>query len=230
MDSAGYLAHLQRDFDAFAVCLAGDLSAPVTHCGTWTLYDLANHLGRGNLWSAMAVTEQRGDYRAAAAPHDPEELAAWFAETCVTLLGALEADPSAPAWTFFPPRTVGFWQRRRCLETLVHRWDAEQAAGTGTPIDPLLAGDGIAEVIDTMAPMQVQRGRAPALQSALRVSSADTGMSWVLGPGEPAAQVCGTAADLLLMLWRRIPATDPAITWDGDRDAGLAMLAAPLVP
>jgi len=68
MDSAGYLAHLRRELGVFEACLSGDLSAPVTHCGDWTLYDLADHLGGGNLRAAAAVTEQRGDYGAPAAP------------------------------------------------------------------------------------------------------------------------------------------------------------------
>src|ERR1700729_2992454 len=82
MDSAGYLGHLGQEFAAFEACLAdGDLSAPVTHCGDWTLRDLAGHLGGGNLWAAAAVTEQRGDYEAPAAPRDPGSLLTWLNET-----------------------------------------------------------------------------------------------------------------------------------------------------
>ncbi len=230
VDRAGYLAHLRRDLDAFAACLGADLSAPVAHCGSWTLYDLANHLGGGNLWSAAAVTERRGDHRADAAPRDPAALAAWFSDTCGVLLTALEVDPSTPAWTFFPPETAGFWQRRRCLETLVHRWDAEHAAGITGKLDPELAGDGVAEVIDTMAPMQVQRGRARPPEQAVRLAATDTGSSWVLGPGDPVATASGAAGDLLLMLWHRLPAGDPAITWAGDHVTAQSILAGPLVP
>jgi uncharacterized protein (TIGR03083 family) len=119
-----YLAHLGRELAAFEACLGGDLSAPVEHCGNWTLYDLADHFGGQNLWAAAAVTEQRGDYKPAPAPRDPAALAAWFNGTAGVLLAALDTDPSATAWTIAPPPTVGFWQRRRCHETLVHRWDA----------------------------------------------------------------------------------------------------------
>ncbi|MGI5328418.1 hypothetical protein [Actinomadura nitritigenes] len=38
------------------------------------------------------------------------------------------------------------------LEALVHRWDAENALGNRRPLDPVLAGEGVAEVFDTMAP------------------------------------------------------------------------------
>ena len=205
MDSASYLAHVRRESSAFEACLAGDLSAPVEHCGDWTLYDLADHLGRDNMWAAAAVTDQRGDYEAPAAPRARDALTTWFRGTCGVLLAALDTDPSAAAWTLAPPPTVGFWQRRRALETLIHRWDAERALGMPSPLDPALAADGVAEVVGTMAPRQVRLGRTTALRHAIRLRAGDTGGSWILGPGEPVATISATAADLLLLLWGRLP-------------------------
>ena len=152
MDPARYLAHLRREFGTFGECLAADLSAPVEHCGDWTLYDLADHLGQGNLWAAAAITDQRGDFGAPAAPRDRVALENWFRSTCGVLDAALDTDPAASAWTIAPPPTVGFWQRRRCLETLIHRWDAQHALGATGPLDPALAADGVAEVVGTIGP------------------------------------------------------------------------------
>lgn len=228
MDSAVYLAHLRREFRAFEACLAGDLSARVTHCGHWTLYDLADHLGQGNMWAAVAVTDKHGGYDGPAAPRDRAALTSWFRGTCGTLLAAL--DPSSSAWTIAPPPTVRFWQRRRCLETLIHRWDAEHALGAAGPVDPALAADGVAEVVDTMVPRQVRLGRTAALPHAVRLRAGDTGSSWILGPGEPVATMDATAATLLLVLWGRLSAEDPAVTWNGDRHKALASLVGPLVP
>jgi uncharacterized protein (TIGR03083 family) len=225
-----YVAQLRRELAAFGVCLGGDLSAPVRHCGGWTLYDLANHLGGGNLWAAAAVTEQRGDYEAGPAPRDSAQLAAWFNGTGQVLLAALDTDPSAAAWTIAPPPTAGFWQRRRAQETLIHRWDAEHALGAAGPLDPALADDGIAEVIDTMLPRQVRLGRTTAPTHAIGLHATDTGSRRVLGPGDPAATANGTAADLLLLLWGRREAADPAISWDGDRELAGSVLAGALVP
>jgi uncharacterized protein (TIGR03083 family) len=230
MDSASYLDHLRRDLGAFEACLAGDLSARVRHCGSWTLYDLADHLGRGNLWAAAGVTEQRGDYESDPAPRGNAALARWFGETADVLLAALDADPSAPAWTIAPPPTVGFWQRRRCLETVIHRWDAEHALGAGGPLDPVLAADGVAEVIDTMTPRQVRLGRIAAPAHAIRLAASDSLSSWVLGPGEPVATIRATAAELMLLLWGRLAPDDQALTWEGDRDKAMATLAGSLVP
>ena len=230
MDPASYLDHLRRDLGAFGECLAGDLAAPVRACGDWTLYDLADHLGQGNLWAAMAVTHQRGDYEGPAAPRDRADLAEWFSGTAGVLLAALDTDPSASAWTIAPPPTAGFWQRRRCLETMVHRWDAQQALGIAGQLDPALADDGVGEVIDTMAPRQVRLGRRNAPSHAVRLCAGDTGSTWILGPGEPVATIRATAAILLLVLWGRLPAEGPAITWEGDRRTARAALGGALVP
>jgi uncharacterized protein (TIGR03083 family) len=230
MDRARYLAHLRRESVAFGACLAADLSAPVEHCGDWTLYDLADHLGQGNLWAAVAITDQHGDFTAPAAPRDRVALEDWFRGTCGVLHAALDTDPASSAWTIAPPPTVGFWQRRRCLETLIHRWDAEHALGITGPLDPALAADGVAEVVDTMAPRQVRLGRMPAPRHAVRFQAGDAGSSWTFGPGEPVATIQATATSLLLLLWGRLPADDPSITWDGDQRKALATLSGPLVP
>lgn len=225
-----HLSRLRRELYAFGDCLHGPLSTPIEHCGTWTLYDLADHLGRGNLWAAAAVTRHRGDHRTPAAPRDPSALRVWYATSSVILLTVLEADPATPAWSFALPRTVGFWRRRRCLETLVHRWDAEHALGITGFVDPVLAGDGVAEVIEVMAPRQVERGRIEAPRQAVRLTATGSGQSWVFGPGEPVATVNAAAEDLLLMLWGRRAVSDPALYWEGDVTIGRQLLSGSLVP
>lgn len=231
MDASTLLSHLRRELGFFRACLDGDLGTPVTTCGSWTLRDLAEHLGRENLWSAAAVTEGHGDLRAPRAPRERDALVRWFDETAATLLGALDTDPSTEAWTFCPPQhTAGFWQRRRCLETLVHRWDAEQALGTARPLDAELSGEGVSEVFGVFAPRLIARGLAAPPAAALRLVGTDTGASWTYGPGAPVAELAGTAERLLLLLWGRIPCEDAEFCWSGDRDAGLRVLRGPLVP
>ncbi|MFE2943023.1 maleylpyruvate isomerase family mycothiol-dependent enzyme [Streptomyces sp. NPDC059255] len=226
-----YLVDLRRELDAFGAVLDGDLSAPVEHCGGWRLVDLAVHMGAGNLWVVAAVQEGHGDsYDEGAAPRDRAGLKAWYAKTADALVQALSVDPSTEAWTFFPPHTVGFWRRRRSQETLMHRWDAEHALGSATPMDAALAVDGVAEVFDTMAPRMISKGAATCPERAVRITTTDSGRCWTYGTGEPIAEVSGTAEDLLLMLWGRKPRDTGTVTWAGDREAGLGVLAGPLVP
>ena len=128
-----YLAVLRNGLASFGALLDGDvdLMTPVEHCGDWTLYDLVDHVGGGNMWVATAVAEHRGDYDGPAAPKDPAELRPWFDGTTEAILGALSADPETPAWTFtrLAPNNVGFWRRRRAHETSMHLWDARNALG-----------------------------------------------------------------------------------------------------
>jgi uncharacterized protein (TIGR03083 family) len=114
------------------------------------------------------------------------------------------------------------------METLIHRWDAEHAVGTPHPFDAELAGEGVAEVFDTMAPRQIVRGRARPPESALRLEATDTGSVWTYGPGAPVATLTATAEQLLLLMWGRMPASDSVFAWDGDRKAGQRILAGPL--
>ncbi|WP_018349688.1 maleylpyruvate isomerase family mycothiol-dependent enzyme [Longispora albida] len=223
-----YLAILRRELAAFGDCLGGDLSAPVEHCGDWTLHDLASHLGNGNTWVVTAIRERRNDYPVTPAPRD--SIREWYESTCQELLTALESDPATEAWTFFPPHTAGFWRRRRSLETVVHRWDAEHALGRPGPIDPALAADGIAEVLEVMVPRLVDRGRAEPRKHAVRLVATDTGQSWVLGPDEPVAQLSGASEDLLLGLWGRRELTGQHFTWEGDTYVAQEVLTGPLVP
>lgn len=220
-----HLALLREELATFQNCLSGDLTAPIEHCGDWTLRDLAEHLGQGNLWAATAISHRHGDHRPSAAPAD---IVPWFADTVRVLTGALAVDPTAEAWTFYPPRTVGFWRRRRCLETLVHRWDAEHALGRSSELDPAMCGDGIAEVIEVFVPRQVQRGRATEPRAAVRLTATDLDTSWVLGPGDPVATLSGGAQELMLALWNRLPM--PWSRLAGDHDAAREALRGPLVP
>ncbi|MFC7547784.1 maleylpyruvate isomerase family mycothiol-dependent enzyme [Plantactinospora sp. GCM10030261] len=173
--------------------MTGNLTAPVEHCGDWTLRDFAEHLGQGNLWASTAIVEGHGDHQSAPAPAD---IGPWFASTVQILTDALAAHPAAEAWTFYPPHTVDFWRRRRCLETLVHRWDAEHALGIASTLDPLLCGDGIAAIVEVLAPRQIQRRRATPPSAAVHFTAIDLDASWVLGPGDPVATLSGTAQEL----------------------------------
>ncbi|MFE9823366.1 hypothetical protein ACFYSH_14620 [Streptomyces sp. NPDC005791] len=65
---------------------------------------------------------------------------------------------------------------------------------------------------------------------AFRLRATDTSRTCTFGPGEPVAEISGTAERLLLMLWGRPSADDASISWSGDRAAGAAALAGPLTP
>ncbi|HWU24090.1 MAG TPA: maleylpyruvate isomerase family mycothiol-dependent enzyme [Nocardioides sp.] len=204
-----WIAELTALTDGFAAELeGGDLLAAVPTCPGWTLADLGNHLREVHLWAAHAVTE--GDPRGSSEPVVADRLASAYREAADRLIAVLDVDPSAPAWTFGPDQVVGFWRRRQVHETLVHLYDATLAtgrAGLWKP-EPELAWDGVDEVATMFYPRQLRLGRSEPLTSRLVLTATDIDSTTSIGEGEP-VELAGTAADLLLTLWRRIPATDP---------------------
>jgi hypothetical protein len=113
----------------------------------------------------------------------------------------------------------------------MHRWDAEDAlGGPAEPFEPELAADAVSEVFELFARRMIERGLATEPPVALAVRATDVGRTWRYGPGEPVAELAGTASDLALRLWNRLGADAPGLLWSGDRAAGERVLAGPLVP
>jgi uncharacterized protein (TIGR03083 family) len=230
-----YLTALEQDAAVVAGCLRdGPLTVPVAGCPRWDLRQLVVHLGRTHRWATAALgSTEQPTY----APRpDGEPLDAWFVEGARRLLEALRsADPTTPCWSFSPDtRTVAFWLRRQALETVVHRWDAEDALGRARTIDPDLAVDGVDEVARVFYPRQVALGRRPALDRAVILRAADADGSVRVGGGDPVAEVSGPAELLLLAVWRRrsgaelVQAGELAV--EGDRGEALRVLGETLVP
>jgi uncharacterized protein (TIGR03083 family) len=237
MGDFDFLSLLRSELDSYAALLDGltkeDLARLVPTCAPWNLYELTDHLGNGNLWVTTAVREGHGrNDKERTAPHDPASLHTWFLSTVDEITDALDADVETEAWTFTSqlPRTIGFWQRRRAHETRMHRWDAQNALGQAEPFDPAFAADAVTEVFELFAPRMIKRGFAAEPAAALKVTATDAGRSWTYGPGEPAAEVTGSASDLALLLWNRLSVDSAGLTWSGDREAGARVVKAPLVP
>jgi uncharacterized protein (TIGR03083 family) len=130
-------------------------SAPVPSCPGWTLDELANHLGRVYSWvAAILECDSAGppDRDQAAQQSEDQPPAEWMQtglSRVVSLLRDLPED--ARRWSFVtgPDSPVAFWWRRQMHETLIHRVDAELAAGSEitTPAAEI-AADGIPEHLD----------------------------------------------------------------------------------
>lgn len=248
--AASYLAHLRRDSARFREVLAAtDPGAQVPACPDWTATDLLWHLAEVQWFWAQRVA-----LRPAAPPDDdpgPDRpadvdglLKAFDAYSGELQTSLVTADPHQEAWTWSDDKTVGFIIRRQAHEALIHRLDAEQTAGETTSLDPELAADGVAEILDTM-----YGGEPPAwgsveavggevevaltdVDAALRVqpgrfvgTDPEDGESYDEGyfvvvrePAEPAAAtVTGAAGDMDAWLWNR--RDDSGIIWTGDSDA-----------
>ncbi|MCW2665237.1 MAG: hypothetical protein JWN57_199 [Frankiales bacterium] len=208
-----------------ALLREGSADLPVPGCPGWTVLDLTTHLGNVHVWAAAQV-RARGEKAPYVEATPGEDLAAWYAACAEEVVAALEqAAPDEPAWGFGPtPRTAAFWQRRQLQETAVHRWDVEAALGREGVLDAELAADGIDEALTVFVPRQVALGRVPTLPGGLALRC-DTGQAWQVGPDLPSlATVSGPAGVLLLLLWGRLPLSDPRLQVQGDGEAAAGVL------
>lgn len=232
----------------------GPASARVPACPEWTLTDLVAHTGRVHRWAAEIVRtgEFPGGGSDTVPGPDGSELGPWYAESVELLLDRLAAtDPAQPTWVFGDGGTAEFWSRRQAHEVCVHRVDAELAIGLRPVVDPDLAADGVGEVVEVMMPRS-QRFGPHRLVAPVLLRCTDHAGRWLVSPpAEPggvpvgtgpaltdaeaasaAATVAGTAGDLLLALWRRLPADELGrrLTVEGDQAAARAALDARVVP
>lgn len=246
-----YLRHLESESARFRAVLAGcDPAARVPGCPDWTAADLLWHLARVQwFWATTIRTRpaapEGDDDDDVVGPERPaayEGLLAAYDEHSASLVDELRrADPTEPAWSWSDEQTVGFTYRRQAHEALIHRLDAEQAAGQVTALDPELAADGVDECLDIMFGGAPPWGEFAPLPHFVRVDLTDRDESlWVqigrftgtdpggehhdvedirsvAAPGSPAdAVVSGPAAALDAWLWRRGDDSEVHVT--GDRD------------
>jgi uncharacterized protein (TIGR03083 family) len=234
MEITEHLAVLGREGAALgdAAESAGP-DAAVPTCPEWRVGDLVRHVGEVHRWATAHVRDRRLDPADSAAdptivgpwPSD-EALIDWYREGHAALVSVLEsADPALECWSFLPaPSPLAFWARRQCHETAIHRVDAESALGVVAPLDPVVAADGIDELLVGFLGRRRQREIPEPL--ALQLVAEDVDRTWIavlkpdvveVVPAVPDGRVCAvkaTASDLDLLLWNRLPGS--AVLVDGD--------------
>lgn len=222
MERDRYLAHLAADGQRMAELARGDLDVPVPTCPDWTLRDLIEHTGFVHRWQTAAVRDRVTEFPHGDTwrhgPADGESWADWFqagVDDAVRVLG--DVAPDEQRWTWCrDDQTAGWYHRRITQETLVHRIDAELAAGVDiSPVDPDLAVDGVDEMFDMFIPAS---GDEPVNGSGetmhLHATDADgewmctflpTTIETVKGHGKGDCAVRGSIVDLLFFVWGRDP-------------------------
>jgi uncharacterized protein (TIGR03083 family) len=232
-----HLAEFDRTAARFAAVLAdADPALPVPACPGWTIADLALHIGSGQRWAASILLSGRSQ-KVPQVLRTTISWADWYAGTSAVLVAAIRAiDPDEPCWNFAPvDQRAGFWARRRMHETAIHLVDVLQATDPGTTgltaVPAAIAADGVDEVFGVFLPRMLARGFEPAVTRQVGVRATDTGHEWTLTPvpqgdrprverGKAAGEavVSGTASELDLCLWKRLPGAVLAV----EGDAGVA--------
>jgi uncharacterized protein (TIGR03083 family) len=164
MDHNERVAGVARELAALNAAVAGGpVDAPVPTCPDWTVVDLAQHVGGFCGFWAHVLCDGNGCPKATFTdPPSDAGVVPWLAEMGAELLTQLEATPGdTPVWTWFEPdQSAGFVARRAVNELAIHRYDAQSARGTCTPIEPALAIDGIDETFDALVTRRARTGEA----------------------------------------------------------------------
>jgi len=215
MDPQTRLAHLRTDGTRLIEAASAAPTAPVPACPGWDNTKLMVHTGR--VWHSVALHVERLATemvpRSEVPVPDVGQEIDYAREAFEHVVGALEAaDPAAAVWAWAGDGTVGFYLRRMQQETLVHRIDAEQAAGLDVVVDPESAADGVDELLRVLLPASTQMEVTGSLHlhqtdgpGEWMLRSVDGRVSATIGHEKGDAAIRADAADLLMALWQRRP-------------------------
>jgi uncharacterized protein (TIGR03083 family) len=239
MDRSDYLAALASDGAALLdACAAAGPTAAVAACPDWTVSDLLWHVAEVHHFWRTVVAEELPHWDRYTQPPRPadDELPSFAREGLAATIEVLAAaDPATAVWTWSDDKTVAFVIRRMAHETMIHRWDAEVAAGLSPVLDPSMASDGIDEFLAHFV-HDAAEGAAPVAGS-VHIHCGDVPGEWTIREAadgslavtrEHAKGDCairGAAADILLALWRRTPLA--AVDVVGDAAVAARFVARP---
>lgn len=218
MDPDQHVAHVRADATAVLAAARAEPDAPVVACDGWDRTTLIRHLCVPLGWAtvqAEAGPDEERRFRDAPRPAEDEDVFDFFEAAVERGVAALAAmDPAATFPTWAGPRPGAWFPRRMAHELAVHRWDA-----AGGSFDAALAVDGVDELLDEFAPL-VDPARLEGRSSTVHLHATDhDDGEWLvtIGPERVASErahakgdaaVRGTASDLYLFAWNRVPLDD----------------------
>jgi uncharacterized protein (TIGR03083 family) len=220
---------LRREGEGILAAAGMGTDAAVPACHGWDVEALVAHVS-----SVYARIARIVSTRATEQPQTPVELPTGdsvevlrdLLDELVTALSECDADTPLWNWTTTMAPDAMFWARRMAHESSVHRFDAQAAHGMMQPIDAELASDGIAELIDVIAPRVYRRDKVSGPTGTIRLQSSDNddwqlelepgGLHRVEAVSAPDVTAAGTSSALLLAAYSRIPWTSLELTGDAD--------------
>ncbi len=230
-----------------AAAAGPDTAVPTTP--EWTITDLVEHVGRTQRWIAEIIERRITDptqlpTEMAVLPADPGEWQVWLSDSAQRVVSACSDDAfEAPVFNPAGDERTGtrFWMSSVLNETVVHGFDAANAAGRrphiAADIAAALIGNHLEMLTSPAWEMQRSesahaiRGTGQTLQwlatdtaedaGAWFVERRPDGATWQPGTRHADVTVTGPAGSLLLILTRRLPLIDrdaTDISIDGDTD------------
>jgi uncharacterized protein (TIGR03083 family) len=202
----------------------------------WDVEALLRHVGDVYTFTSRVLVSRATERPVRPGLPDGEALEVFGNALDEVVTALKDCDAETPVWNWAPdqPDLASFWARRMAHESSVHRYDAQTAHGVVQPIDAELAGDGLDELIDVVAPRVYQRDEVTGPTGSIALYSSDDG-TWCieLEPGGihrvdvlsgPTVTVRGTTSALLLASYTRMPWT--SLDTEGDEDLLTAWSAA----
>lgn len=241
-----YLATLRRESGRFAaITRSASPETLVPSCPEWNVAELIWHLAEVQYFWATIVEDLLRDPDDVPPLERPETgaLPEAFDEQSKRLLNALTRhEPEEICWSWHDyGHSVGWVRRRQAHEALIHRVDAELAAGSRSPVDGELGADGVDEILrvsidlDNLPEWATFEGD----QTSARVETSDGSSAWSMNFGrfigsspvsgndcdfvaaqltsfvaDPTTVIRGAPDDLDLWLWGRGPMDALSISGD----------------
>jgi uncharacterized protein (TIGR03083 family) len=215
------LRSIRDDSSALIDAARDHLDVPIPTCPEWTMAGLVFHLQEVQyFWGDIVGNRLTSEDEVVSRGFPPDdELLDWLRDATNTMLANFAAaDPSTPVWTWSSQKDVAFVIRHQVQEAAIHRWDAQNAIGQAEPIGQAAAVDSIEEFLTFTASYRSKD--AADLPSPVLLQATDVDAAWIVSQDEEGdlrwrrsdvresapAVLYATASDLLLYLYKRVPA------------------------
>ena len=222
--------------EIFAAAEAG-LDVPIPSCPGWDMAKLVTHIGRVYTTVAAHVRERATELlppdHLAKPPEDQSQLLEWYEAALDDVNQALKGvEPDEPLWSFASQKDGAFWMRRQAHESIIHAWDATNAAGQAVEIAGDIGADGVDEYLTVI--LEVNFGNHPDLSrpsGSLHYHRTDGEGEWfceMTDSGELSvkrehskgdAAIQGSGSDLMLAVWGRLDLNSDRLAFFGDEAA-----------
>ena len=213
-----YLTAIEAQSALIGRLAHNQLERPISACPGWTMAELVWHMGEVLMFWKQVIDKKALDTSSLEwiTRPEPNDLLSWYEHGVAGAVTTLRnTDATMRCWTWTGEQDVAWLIRRMAHETAIHMWDACSAVGVDAPLDAELSSDGIDEFLHVMLP-HVREGQ-PIVGGSVHLHCTDVEGEWLAVPhdgdqlvvtrehAKGSCAIRGTANDLNLLLWRRIP-------------------------